>query len=518
MSVQFVSAREAASFIKTADVIATGGFVGVGVPEEIHAEVEKIFLEKGAPGELTLYYAAGQGDGESRGLNHYGNEGMVRRVVGGHWNLVPKLGKLANENKIEAYNFPQGVISHMFRERAAGRSFLITHVGLNTFIDPDIDGGKLNKIAKEDLVKKVSVEGKTYLQYKTPEKIDVAIIRGTFADEEGNITSEKEALVLENLMIAMATKNSGGKVIVQVEKKVAAKSLNPKMISIPGIFVDAVVVVQDVKNHMQTFSETFNETYVDSRIISERKAGTFALDERKIIARQCALLFNKNIKIVNYGIGMPEGVSDVFLEENCNANFIPTVEPGAIGGFPAGGLSFGGSMGPQAIITQDQMFTFYHGGGIDMAILGLAQCDENGNINVSKFGVRIAGVGGFVDITQNAKEVIFCGTFTAGGLEIEVKEGRLKILKEGKIKKFIKNVEQISFSGQVASEVKKPVTYVTERAVFRLIDAKIYLEAIAPGIDLEKDVLALMDFKPLIKEVKIMDEKIFKNGLMGLKL
>jgi len=519
--VKFISAKEAAHLIEDSSTIANGGFVGIGVAEEVLEQLEERYNSTGNPKGLSLIYTAGQGDGKRKGLNHFGQEGMIGRVIGGHWGLAPTLGKLANEEKLKGYNLPQGVISHIFRDLAAGKPGTLTHVGLETFVDPDISGGKINKITTEDVVEKMSIDGKDYLFYninKIVPKIDYAIIRGTSADENGNISMEKEALTLETLSIAMATRNTGGKVIVQIEKKVKSGSIDPKLVKIPGVLVDYVVVSENPeKYHMQTFSEVF-KSYVDSTVDVSGAQMDFPLNERKVIARRCAMFLNKNTKILNYGIGMPEGIAAVLSEEKQERYFIPTVEPGAIGGTPVGGLSFGAAIKPEAVIDQSYQFDYYNGGGLDMAFLGLAQCDRNGNINVSKFGPKIAGCGGFIDITQNAKEVVFCGTFTAGGLKVEVKEGQLSILNEGKFNKFLKGVEQITFSGNLAKKQGKNIFYVTERAVFQLTEEGMVLREIAPGVELKRDILDHMDFTPIVSEdLKLMDSRLFRNELMGLQ-
>lgn len=517
MTVKFITSEEAAKLIPNNATIALEGFLGSDVPEEILENIRTRFDQEGQPRDLEIWHASGIGDGNSRGTNNLAAKGLIRRIVGGHWGLAPKLETLVENNDFEAFNFPQGVLSQIFRDSAAHKPIQISKVGLGTFIDPDISGGKLNDAAKaHDLVSKMKIHGEDYLAYEVP-KPNVAILRGTYADEDGNITFEDEPLTLESTSIAMAAHNNGGKVFVQVKRTLKKGAMKPKDIRIPGLLVDYVVETSDESMTKQSTSTQFNPDYINQAVVKPSGAINVPLDVKKVIARRAAMLKASTDNIVNYGIGKyPETVSLVLKEEGAADNITTTVEPGTFGGVPMGGGDFGCAIGPESTIDQPYMFDFYDGGGIDIAFLGLAELDRKGNINVSKFGPKIAGTGGFVNITQNTPTVIYTGTFTAGGLREEIKDGSLHILKEGKHNKLVNSVEQITFSGPVAFKNKQNIYYVTERALFKLVKGGIELLEIAPGVDLQKDILNHMEFEPIIsKNLRYMDRRIFQESLMG---
>jgi propionate CoA-transferase len=509
-----ISAEQAIALIKDGDVICTTGFVQSCIPEALHAALEKRYVETKAPKACTLIMCAGAGDSKGLGTGRLHHEGLLTRVIAANFGRMPKVAQAAQENKITGYNLPQGVISKLYRFCAAGSPGLFTKVGLHTYVDPRLGGGKVNEVTTEDIVKHVEVEGEEWLFYKaTP--IDVALIRATSADPSGNLSMEKECLTLDVLAQAMAAHNNGGVVIAQVERIVEQGSIKPKDVRVPGILVDCVVVATEPEMHRMNYGVMYNPALSGEIRIPVDAMPKMELDERKIIARRAAFELPPN-GVINLGVGAPDGVAAVAAEERVTPYIVMTTEAGAIGGVLAGGSSFGASANAHAIIDQNQMFDFYHGRGLDLTCLGMAECDQFGNVNTSKFGGRLNGCGGFIDISQNARAVVFAGTFTAGGLEVEIHYGKLKIVKEGRARKFVNNVEQITFSGPYASRKSQPVIYVTERCVFQLTPGGLELIEVAPGIDIEKHILAHMDFKPIINKPMPMDRRIFVDDPMEL--
>ena len=506
---KIIKPEEVGALIKDGATIYTCGFGLAGFAEGVTMAIEQSFLDTAHPRDLTVYCSTGVGNFKDRGLHHYAHEGLLKRFVGGHYAVAgPTMTKLAMENRIEAYNMPQGVLALIPRQIAGRRPGFITKVGLGTFVDPRIEGGKINSAAKEDLVKVIELEGEEWLYFKSP-KVDVSIIRGSIADEHGNIPLHREGILVETTSVAQAAKACGGIVIAQVEHIVKAGTLHPKDVKVPGIIVDYIMVAKP-ENHYQTMGTYFNPAFAGDIKIPVDSFKPLALDERKVVNRRAAMELVRGA-VINLGIGMPEGVAAVASEEKVDHLVSLTTEGGVIGGVPAGGLDFGHSVNAEAVIEQPYQFDFYDGGGIDVTYLGLAQSDPFGNVNVSKFGGRPIGCGGFINITNGAKKVVFCGTFTAGGLEVAVADGKLKIIQEGKSKKFIQQVEQITFSGKYAAQIGQPVLYVTERAVFKLTPEGLELTEVAPGIDIEKDILAQMDFRPVMHDVKTMSSAIFQE-------
>lgn len=481
-----ITASQAAALVPSNCTITTGGFGSCGHPDLLTEALAARFAESAAPTGLTLVFAAGQGDKAKQGINRLASKGLLKKVIGGYWALTPALGQMALRGEIEAHNWPQGVISHLFRAIAGGRSGVVSDIGLHTFIDPRQEGGKVGPATKQDLISVVNIGGREELFYPAM-PIDVAFLRGSRADADGNISMEDEANFQDSLAQAQAVHNSGGIVIVQVLELVERHSLDPHTIRIPGIFVDYLVLATP-ETHWQTYGEKRNSTYT-GRSRSTLAEPPLPLSAKTVIARRALYeIARHEAPVINLGIGTPEFIAKVAREERRTAHVL-TIESGVIGGTPAGGLSFGASSAPQAILDQASQFDFYDGGGIDLAFLGFGQVDRAGNVNISRFGGRLNGVGGFVNISQSAKRVVFCGTFTAAGLELGFEAGRLVIRREGAIAKFIAGVEHMSFNAAYAESRQRQVLFITERAVFALEAGRLVLKEIAPGVEIQRDIL-----------------------------
>jgi len=501
-----VSFEEAISLIQDDDTLLIGGSGGGhAVPEKLIVSLKERYLASGNPRALTLVHPVGIGDMDTQGVGHLAYPDLLKRIVTGALVNTPAIQKMAQEDSVEAYTLPQGALSQLTREMAAGRPGLISHVGLNTFVDPRRGGGRQSPSAGDDLVEVVELGGKEWLYYK-PFKVDVALLRGTTADEDGNITMEHEAVFGEMLSMAQAAHNAGGVVIVQVARLAQRGGLAPKDIKIPGMLVDLVVVDPE---QMQSYTTHYSPAFAGELRIPQDEISPLSFDPRKIIARRAAMeLFPK--AICNLGAGVSTGIANIAAEEGFLEQIILTNEQGLIGGAPASGVDAGAAMNYDAIVDQPYQFDFYDGGGIDLAFLSFAQVDAAGSVNVSRFGDKVIGIGGFQNIAQNAKKVIFSGTFTAGGLQISWPQGQTEIIQEGRFPKFIAELQQVSYNGAFAAELGQEVLFITERAVFQRGPEGLVLTEIAPGIDVDKDVLALMGFQPQVSaQLKEMDRRIF---------
>jgi len=515
---KLMTAREAIDQVKDGDFLVSSGFQMIVNPEELMAALEERFNETGTPKNLTVMHCAGQGQSGKEGiaLTHYAKEGLLKRYITGHFASNKAMMDLANENKIEVYNLPQGVLCHLYRAAAAGKGGELTKVGLKTFVDPRFEGGKITPRTTEDIVHLVEIGGEEYLFYDAP-KIDIALIRGTSADELGNISMEEECAIVDSLDAAMACKANGGKVFVQVKNYITSASMRGRDVVIPGNLVDGVIITSNaLKYHLQTPATPYDPAMAGYAKVETASAKPLEMDDRKIIARRAAMEL-KPSSTVNLGIGIPEMIGVVAGEEGVSDELILTIESGFIGGMPVGGPSFGSAINHWASLPMTTQFDFYNGGGLKTAFLGFAEISSKGDVNASKFGKRLAGCGGFIDISQFTPCMVFCGTMTAGGLEIAVENGKLKILKEGSRKKFLKEIGQITFSSEYATEHNQEVLVVTERCVFRLTKEGFQLSEVAEGIDIQRDIVAQMEFEPIIKDVKIMDPAIFNDGPMDLK-
>jgi len=502
-----ITAQQAAMLIKDGATVGASTQGLAGWAEEIAIAVEDRFLDSGHPKDITLVHSCTCGDYKKRGTTHLGHEGLTKRLICGHTLTSPNMISLIEQNKIECYLLPQGVICQLWRAIAGRKIGVITSVGMGTFVDPRIDGAKITSITHEDIVKVIEIEGQEFLLYK-PFPIDVALIRGTVADENGNLTMDNESVIMEALPLAMAAKNSGGIVIAQAHNLAMANCLHPKNVKVPGTLVDYVVIAKP-ENHWQTQQTYFNPALAGHIKVPLAGIAPIPLDARKIIGRRAAMELSSG-DVINLGVGIPAVIANTVAEEGMSDRITITTELGVFGGVPTLGLDFGGAVNAEAMIEHASMFDFYDGGGLDGTFVGLAQADRNGDVNVSRFGNKVAGPGGFINITQNSKKVVFCGMFAIGSEEV-VENGKLRITKPGDGKKFVDRVEQITFSGAFAASKKYPVLFITERGVFRLDNQQLILTEIAPGVDLERDIFGMMDFKPSVSpDLKLMDGALFQ--------
>ena len=508
-----MSAADAVAMIRDRDsVLIVGAGGGLLEPDAILEAIGERFERTGHPRDLTLIHAAGLGDRVTRGLTPLAQPGLVKRVIGGHWGQCPPLAKMAQNEEIEAYNISLGVMNLLHREIAGGRPGLVTDIGMNTFVDPRIEGGKMNTKAKDDLIELIRLNGRDYLFYKAY-RVDVAIVRGWSADEDGYTSLVGESAWLDTLAAAMAAKACGGRTIVQAKNIVERAALKPWLVKVPGIFVDAVV---HHPGQWQTYEAELNPVYAGEETVVLGQRPTTALDPRKVIGRRAAMLMHAGA-VANLGVGVPDTVGTVIGEEGCENLVTLTTEHGVVGGVSAQGIVFGASFNFRAQIDGPNMIDFYHGGGLDYAFLGFAEADRSGNTNVSKYNGIVMGSGGFVDIAQSARTIAFCGTFTAAGLDARIEGGRLRIELEGKVTKLVDKVQQITFSGPDALARGHRALVVTERATFELLPEGLTLIEIAPGANLERDILGRMAFRPNIAEpLKMMDEAIFRPETLGL--
>lgn len=511
---KIIPVEDAIALIQDEDLVAVSGYGTNGVPEKLLAGLETRFTETSEPKDLTLMFAGGIGDGKDRGLNRLGHEGLLKRVIGGHYGLIPKIEKLARENRIEAYNFPEGVITHLYRNIAAGKLGALSRVGLETFVDPRLEGAKVNEAAKEDLVELLTLNDEEVL-YFTGFPINIAFIRGTTADPDGNISLEKESLSLENLSLALAARNSGGIVICQVERVAQVNSIDARHVRIPGIMVDCIVVAEP-ELHMQNYEEQYNPALSGEIRVPLETLRPLPLDEKKVVLRRAAMELTPRA-VVNLGVGLASSIGNIANEEKIANQIMLTVDPGIFGGVPLSGYGFGAALNYSASIDHATQFDFIDGGGLDIACLGFAECDGTGDVNASRFSGRMPGCGGFINISQNSKRVVFVGTFTSGGLQTRIEDGMLCIEKEGKHRKFVESVGQVTFSGKRAGREGRAVLYVTERCVFALREDGLELTEVAPGVNLRNEILDLLPFKPMVCDPKPMTSALFRPEAMGLR-
>ena len=527
---KFVTLQEAVSHVKDGDTLIVGGFGSYGSPEELLEGLAARYAAEAHPKNITAVCGITPGDkleiqgengkGYELGLNRLRAEGLISTVRVGNLTDARAIAYAVGDNKIAGYLPPMGVMVNLFRAIAGGRPGLITKVGLGTFCDPRNEGCCVNDKAREQgpIVELMEIDGEEYLFYKAF-KPNVCFIRGTYADEDGNISMEQEGLHGTELEVAIATHNSGGTVIVQVQDIVQRGTLRTKNIRLHEKFVDYIVKAENPLNSRQCYATMNYRPELAGEVkFAGNAVKKLPLSLRKVIARRAAMELKPNL-LINFGSGMPSGIGSVAAEEGLGGGMTASVESGPMGGQVQEGMAFPGVANADAIFTQTDTLDMYDGGILDMTFLGAAEIDEKGNVNVSKFAGRCIGAGGFIDISQNTKKVFFMGNFTAGKPkpEIEITGNGLNIKQDGAEMKYVKNVQQITFSGEYAVKSGQEVMYISERAVFKLTPDGLMLTEIAPGVDLQKDVLDKMEFTPLVSDnLKTMDSRLFNEGLMNL--
>lgn len=506
-----IDLESAVRLIKDGDTITWVGCVGALSPEAVLGAIEAIFLSEGHPRGLTCFESCSTVTRE-----HFGYEGLMKRLITTYLGneQTPDICKLVADNKIEAYTIPLGVSNQLMAEIARKSPGLLTKVGLHSYLDPRLQGGKYNNATTGELIKLVKFEGEDWLLYKTF-PINIAVIRATTADEDGNLSLEQETLTGSVLYEAMAAKNWGGKVIAQVRRVVPKGSIDPRMVLVPGVMVDAIVVAED-QWQCERLPGQYDAGLDGRERIPPPPGPVHPLSAEKIIARRAALELKAG-QVVNFGGGIPtRRLAPVTLEEDIQDLFHVSREHGVLGG-----ISYGRDVhiNPTSWLSYQDLFNWYSGGGLDLQLLGFGQLDEEGNVNSSILAEgSFRGPGGAPDLAHNAKSVVFTGTFTQGGLDVTAHGGKLSIVKEGRRAKLLNKVYHVTMSGRHMREQGKPVLFVTERAVFKLTQSGLELTEIAPGVDLEKDVLGHMEFKPAISNsLRKMDSRIFTDGLMGLR-
>jgi propionate CoA-transferase len=506
-STQFLSAADAAGLVRDGQTVAiSGNGAGMISAESIFAALETRFLETGHPKDLTLVHSLGLGDRGALGTNRFAHEGMVCKVIAGHFTWSPKMQQLIREERVEAYCLPGGVIQQLLREIGAGRPGLFTRTGLGTFVDPRQGGGRCNQRSREQVLELLSIDGEEVLHYK-PFPVDVAIIRATYADARGNLSPEEEAVDLDVHSMALAAHNSGGRVLAQVRRVLEAGALHPRSVRVPGIMVDAVV---EEPAQTQFYGLAYDPTISGSQRapLAASSAEVPSKLERRIIARRAAMELKPGASL-NFGFGIPGGIFGVIAEQRRADELWMSVEQGAHNGRMLDERLFGASRNADAILSSVDQFDFYSGGGVEIAFLGMGEVDELGNVNVSHLGGNIIGPGGFIEIAQYARKVVFCGCFDAQGTQLTWSDGRLAVVRPGNLRKFVKRVDRITFAASYATKTGQEVLYITERAVFRLDQDGLALIELAPGIDIGRDILPYMEFRPRIDQFSTMPGSVF---------